>query len=521
MNSAFKTSENSAFPIESYRTLNTFLSEAAERWPDHPAIDEGATKLSWTELDQMSARVSSVLARHGARPGDRVAVCAPKTARTLAGLHGVLKAGCVCVPIDPASPAARAQAVLDDCCAAAIIGSAETLPNLTSVSAPTRISIAERVNNAIPWAEVMSESIIPASTKVQLSDLAYLLYTSGSTGPPKGVMLSHENVSAFATWAAVEFQLSPQDRVASVAPLHFDLSTFDLYSTAWSGATLCIPPALHLSFPTRLTSWLAHERISAMYTVPSLLAMISERGDVKGKTLDNLRLLLFAGEVCPPRLLARLLELLPGVEFANLYGPTETNVCTYERIDRERWDRVSPILIGVPCQGTRALLINENGSAITQEGAAGELFISGPTVALGYWNDAAKSDARFVLRDGKRWCRTGDYAEFDKAGHLVFHGRRDHMVKIHGHRVELGDVETALLSHPKVEEAAVVAMNDELIAFARTSSADLSSDELREHCAIRLPRYMVPIEVNILEVLPHGSTGKIDRLALQRMARHE
>jgi acyl-coenzyme A synthetase/AMP-(fatty) acid ligase len=333
-------------------------------------------------------------------------------------------------------------------------------------------------------------------------------------------MLSHENVSAFATWAAVEFQLAPRDRVASVAPLHFDLSTFDLYSTARSGATLCIPPALHLAFPVRLTDWLATQRITIMYTVPSLLAMIAERGDIKAKKLDDLRLLLFAGEVCPPRLLAGLLDILPQVEFANLYGPTETNVCTFERIDRRHWDRVSPICIGVPCDGTRVLLVDDAGTPVDGNGMAGELLVSGPTVALGYWDDSAKSDVRFIQRAGERWCRTGDFAQFDHTGRLVFHGRRDHMVKIRGHRVELGDIEAALLAHWGVAEAAVVALDEVLVAFARPSGPEISSEELREHCAERLPRYMVPSEVNLLQTMPHGSTGKIDRLALQRMAKH-
>ena len=521
MNSGSRASTNPAFPIASYVTLNQFVSNAAARWPEQPAIIEGNKKLTWAELDQISARISSALLRHGARRGDRVGVCAPKSTRTIAALHGVLKAGCVCVPVDPAAPEARAQAVLSDCTPFAIIGSAEALANLAPVPAHLKLDIADSAAEGMSWQEVMAEPIVPAATDISSADLAYLLYTSGSTGQPKGVMLSHENVSAFATWAAIEFQLSPRDRIASVAPLHFDLSTFDLYSIAWSGATLCIPPALYLSFPPKLTAWMADQQITAMYTVPSLLAMLAERGDVKSKSLDQLRLLLFAGEVCPPRLLARLLELFPRVEFANLYGPTETNVCTYERIDREAWDRVSPISIGVPCQGTRAVLMGDAGKIVSKLGVSGELFISGPTVALGYWNDPVKSQARFVVKDGERWCRTGDYAELDRTGCLVFHGRRDHMVKIHGHRVELGDVESALLAHPAVAEAAVVAVNDELIAFARSENLRLSSDELREHCAVRLPRYMVPSEVNVLDTLPHGSTGKIDRLALQRMAKHE
>ena len=509
-----------AISMQTFRPLNTFLTEAAVRWPDHPALVEGGTTLTWTDLDRSAARVASALVRLGCRPGDRIGVWAPKSARIIAAIHGVLKAGCVCVPIDPASPATRANAVIADCSPRAIIGSTETLKNLDSFLTAARVSIDDGAEQAMSWQQVMSADVVPEMPPRDLSDLAYLLYTSGSTGQPKGVMLSHENVSAFATWAAIEFRLSPSDRVASVAPLHFDLSTFDLYSTAWSGATLHIPPALYLSFPVKLTEWLAAQQITAMYTVPSLLAMIAERGDVKGRNLDELRLLLFAGEVCPPRLLATLLDLLPRVEFANLYGPTETNVCTFERIDRAGWDRVSPVSIGIACEGTRLMLIDDYDKPVGSPGIAGELLVNGPTVAMGYWQDAAKSDARFVHRDGSRWCRTGDYAEYDENGRLVFHGRRDHMVKIRGQRVELGEIESALLSHPAVAEAAVVVNGEVLIAFIRSSETHLSGNDLQEHCASRVPRYMVPAEIRIMQALPHGSTGKIDRVTLQRMARN-
>ena len=211
---------------------------------------------------------------------------------------------------------------------------------------------------------------------------------------------------------------------------------------------------------------------------------------------------------------------MSGVDFANLYGPTETNVCTFERVDREGWDRVSAVSIGVPCDGTRVLLVDASDMPVQEKGIVGELLISGPTVAVGYWGDSAKTSARFIERGGARWCRTGDYAEFGDGGRLVFHGRRDHMVKIRGHRVELGEVESALLTHPGLVEAAVVAVDEVLIAFARSSGSEPSGDDVRQHCARLLPRHMVPVEVRILERLPHGSTGKIDRLALRRMVNH-
>jgi amino acid adenylation domain-containing protein len=501
-------------------TLSHFVRQAAAYYPDRPALVEGEIRLTWADLDRLTNQVASLLLRKGIPKGARVGLAAPKSARIMAAIHGILKAGCVCVPMDPSSPVARMNVILEDCAPAAIFGSAQILSQLAISTSPLKIAVDKGAEDALEWHEIVSGEAVAADVSTERSDLAYLLYTSGSTGQPKGVMLSHGNVGAFAVWAAEEFRLRAEDRVASIAPLHFDLSTFDLYSTAWRGAALYIPPPLFLSFPVKLAEWLENHEITAMYTVPSLLAMIAERGDIKARNLENLRLMLFAGEVCPPKVLSTLLDLLPKAEFANLYGPTETNVCTFERIDRVQWDRVSPISIGVACRDTRLLLIDQDGATVEGTGRAGELWVSGPTVALGYWNDAARN-ARFVERDGSRWYATGDYAEFDESGRLVFHGRRDHMVKIHGHRVELGEVESALLSHSAIVEAAVVVVDGELFAFARPSNGQQpSQSELREHCAGRLPRYMVPNEVSVLASMPHGSTGKIDRLELAKMVKH-
>ncbi|HKV91305.1 MAG TPA: amino acid adenylation domain-containing protein [Candidatus Angelobacter sp.] len=501
--------------------LHHALTEAAAQRGASDAVVFAGKTLSWLELDFFSNRIAGAFRRRGIVTGERVVFFSSKHPLTIAGLYGAMRAGCVCVPLDTGSPASRLRQIVEDCspsfiCYSEDLQSVELKRVLQETSIP-----AQTIQDLLR--ETDAGFSMPSETPLKASGLAYLLYTSGSTGQPKGVMLSHQNVHAFAAWAAREFDLCSNDRVAGVSPLHFDLSTFDLFASALAGATLVLAAAHSLAFPVRLAEWLEQQRITVLYTVPSVLAGLVERGNLAGRKLDCLRLILFAGEPCPPRVLARLLELLPHTEFANLYGPTETNVCTFERIDRNTWDPLGPFSIGRACAGTEVVLIDQDDRLISWPGQIGELVAYGPIVSQGYWHDEERTRLRYQPPAGVplrgRCFRTGDFAELNISGAFVFHGRRDHMVKIRGHRVELGEIEVALCTHPSVAEAAVIVAEERLIAFVCSSTPDLAPQLLLEHCFQRVLRHMVPAEVRILQEMPHGSTGKIDRGTLERMAR--
>jgi amino acid adenylation domain-containing protein len=355
-------------------------------------------------------------------------------------------------------------------------------------------------------------------------DLAYILYTSGSTGEPKGVMLSHRNGLAFSTWAVERFAIAPSDRLSNHAPLHFDLSILDVFAAAQAGATLVLVPTQTALFPATLAQLIVDERLSVWYSVPSALILLLTHVDLGQLGLDHLRLVLFAGEVFPVKYLRQLRTALPQARLVNLYGPTETNVCTYYEVTDIPDDRAEPFPIGRACENTEVFALNETG-ALCREGEVGELYARGATIMQGYWG-RAEDTARVLIRNplqphlDDRAYRTGDLVQLEASGDYRFLGRRDNQVKSRGFRIELGEIETALYNHPGVREAAAVAIPDELIgnriqAFvALHEGADASPSELERFCIGALPRYMVPEQITLRPSLPKTSTGKVDRRAL-------
>ncbi|MDQ3933901.1 MAG: amino acid adenylation domain-containing protein [Actinomycetota bacterium] len=487
--------------------MSAFTLDALPRRadPGAVAISSPEGSLTYAELERDIAHAAGALRELGVEPGDRVAVWAPKSPRTVTMLYAVMRAGAAYVPIDPISPPLRARRVIEDAGCRVLCAdekrACEGVPLLP-------------VDRDLPPADPLHE---PASCE---SDLAYVLYTSGSTGRPKGVMLTHRNALAFVEWTVERFGVGPGDRVSSHAPFHFDLSIFDLYGASLAGASLHLLGPGEEGLGASMAKAIRRERISVWYSVPSALTMLA--GAAAPEQLESLRVVLFAGEVFPVKHLRRLRELAPGATLANLYGPTETNVCTYHVVPDELPPGDRPLPIGRPCENQEVFALDDELRPVP-EGEVGELWVRGPTVMRGYWGDPELTAARLrqnPLHDlfPDPAYRTGDLVRRLPGGEHEFLGRRDHQVKSRGYRIELGEIEAALTSHPAVGEAAVVAVPDDaignrLVAYV-AAGEPLQAMELKRHCAQALPRYMVPGEVVVEEALPHTSTGKIDRQAL-------
>jgi amino acid adenylation domain-containing protein len=516
--------------------LQQLLTDAAQRQPDKPAVRARGRSLTYAELDTRSSQLAHLLRDRGIRRGDRVGLLFPKAVESVAAMLGVLKAGAVYVPLDPHAPARRVSAIASDCGVRALVTTAERLATLPLPSLACAVIIGEAHSSVevrqIPQIRWSALETAPATAPLECSiesDLAYILYTSGSTGQPKGVMLTHRNALTFVDWCAATFRIGPEDRLSNHAPLHFDLSVFDVYNTLGAGATVSLIHEEIAVFPQRLAALLVEHAITVWYSVPSALVYLLLHGDLAARDLDQLRLVLFAGEVFPMKYLRQLADLLPRAELYNLYGPTETNVCTYHRVDRWRLAGMDRLPIGRACANTEVLALDDETQAVPP-GGTGELYVRGPSVTPGYWGDADKSRRALVddPRPGRlaeRLYRTGDVVTVDEQGEYLFVGRRDSQVKSRGYRIELGDVEAALYAHPAVMEAAVVAIPDDdvgsrLRAFVALRAGEaVTAGALQAHCASRVPRYMVPEHIELRAELPRTSTGKTDRTRLATDAR--
>jgi amino acid adenylation domain-containing protein len=358
--------------------------------------------------------------------------------------------------------------------------------------------------------------------------LAYILFTSGSTGKPKGVMLSHANALNFLDWC--DQSLGPwraDDRFASHAPFHFDLSVFDLFASCGAAATLVLVGEALGKDPTGLGDFLATNRITVWYSSPSILAILTEHGKLDCRAIAPPRLVLFAGEVFPIAALRRLRAIWPRAEMWNLYGPTETNVCTAHRVPEAiSPDQTGPFPIGRVCRPLEARVIDASGGDVAA-GDLGELIVSGPGVMRGYFGQPELTEAAFVVdHDGTRWYRTGDLVRDEGDGCFQFHGRRDRMVKKRGYRIELGEIESALYRHDGVDRAGVVAQEGDaglsITAFiALKPSQSRSIIAMKRHCTKYLPHYMIPDSVTFLDDLPATSTDKVDYQRLTALALKE
>jgi amino acid adenylation domain-containing protein len=362
---------------------------------------------------------------------------------------------------------------------------------------------------------------LPAAAAIS-QDLAYILYTSGSTGQPKGVMISHHNALAFVRWCQAYFQPVADDVFSNHAPLHFDLTILDIYVAAMAGAAMVVVPHDASIFPRKLASFIDEHAITIWYSVPSILTTLVLHGNLGPDRLPSLRHVIFAGEVFPTKHLRNLMRLLPHAAFTNLYGPTETNVCTYYRVPPLPEDMSEPIPIGGAIDDVACFAVTENGD-LAGIGEVGELCVRGHTVAYGYWGDAEKTAQSFVVNpvgpEPDRTYRTGDLVRPTARGEFVFLGRKDHQIKSRGYRIEIGDIEAAICAHPDVVECAVIPIPDELIgnrikAVIAAKEGVLTAADLTRHCDGLLPKYMIPEEFELRTVLPRTSTGKVDRQAL-------
>ena len=524
------------------RLLQQWLTTQAERRPDAPALSWKGETISFSELDRLSNRLAWMLAEQGCVRGDRVALLLPKSPMAIAAMLGVLKANCSYTPLDTRNPAARIARVLSalDCRCVLAAGSTHGLLRDALIlqppgqSAPAIGILEAGIDTAPLGARFGLDDLDSLRTDLpeQVNgshDTAHILFTSGSTGTPKGVVITHGNVIHFVDWAVRHFGIGPEDRISGHSPLHFDLSTFDVYGALAAGATLHpIPPEANL-LPQRLVELIRSEALTQWFSVPFILHHMARLDVVEPGSLGSLRRVLWCGERFPTSGLMYWMQRVPQAEFTNLYGPTETTIASsHYRVPHCPSHEREEVPIGRGCDG-EDLLVLDDAMQPVPEGVAGDLYIRGPGLSPGYWRDAERTAAAFIpdpLESGSRLYRTGDLARVDDKGLVLLIGRADTQVKSRGYRIELGEIEAALDSIAVLQESAVVAVETDGLegnvlccAYVPRNGGEIEPTGLREQLAGVLPAYMLPSRWKRLDRLPLNGNGKTDRRALESLWR--
>lgn len=518
-------------------SLPQAIDATAERAPERVAMRCLDASLKYSELAMRSNQLANVLAATGLRRGDRVGIFMDKCLEIPIALHGIMKAGGAYVPLDPAAPIDRFQTVVRDCGIRHVVTAPNKLEPMQSAAQDTSIEYLFGVDSdpaeprwqAMSWKEVYAaQADRGPPVRIVESDLAYIIYTSGSTGQPKGIMHTHASSLSFSRWAAQEYGLRPDDLLSNHAPLHFDLSILDFFAGAVAGCATSIIPEAYTKFPASYCKLIADHRITVLYTVPFALIQLLLRGSMDDHDLGALRWVIFGGEPFSTKHLRELMRRLPQARFDNIYGPAEVNGITHYTVP-DLADTDDAIPIGKIAAQAESLVVDEDGEAVAS-GEPGELLVRTPTMMRGYWGrDDLNEKALFkrsVARDREDvFYRTGDLVTQDPDGTLWFLGRKDRQVKVRGYRIELDEVEAALVAVDDVEEAAAIAIpgiegSQQIVAMVtlKGDAAEATGDTLLGHIKTSLPSYAVPGALTVRKAFPRTRTGKIDRRLLREEA---
>ncbi|MEK4852155.1 amino acid adenylation domain-containing protein [Paenibacillus sp. FSL H7-0756] len=529
--------------------LQHYLICSAERCPERTALYHEGRELTYGGLYRRSLQISDALISAGMLPGETAAICLDKSPQAICAMFGVLFTAGAYIPLDTTySPVQRMLAILESSGTQYLItertnlkkllkeadsGQAEHLRSLHVLLLDEKKAESEddnedgaydckavHVETGQPLRDLQSGRRPPIS-----EDLAYILYTSGSTGVPKGVMITHLNARTFIDWCCSYFKPEEQDRFSAVAPFHFDLAVFDIFVPVAVGATLILLGTEVIQHPSRFLAAVRQERISWIYTVPSLWNAVVKYARFPEGGLPSLRGVLFAGEVLQPKLLLRMMELLPRADFYNLYGLIETNVCTCYPLTAQQIIRDAPVPIGYPCGNTGVVVITADGR-LASSGEEGEICVRGSIVMKGYYRNPQLTEQSFRRVPpewglGDRLYCTGDMATVDEDGALVLIGRRDAMIKRSGFRVELPEIERVLHELEMILHAIVVDIPDSegypliCAAVIVQDAGSFTVLGLKQAVGKRLPGYMVPDLVHVYDCFPAGGSGKVDRQQLK------
>lgn len=492
------------------------LEDTTNRFPNKIAFEDINGSVTYQEFTQNSKKIGTKLAKIN-QINKPIAIFIDKSISCLEAMMGILYSGNFYTVLDVKSPEERIHHIFDTLEPIAIITNEKNAEKARKLDFTGEILLLEDLLNT-NIEEITLKSI---EEEIIDTDPMYILFTSGSTGIPKGTVISHRSVLAYATWVKETFDITEDTKFGSQTPFYFSMSVTDVFATILTGATLYIISKMYFSFPVKLLEYLKEKEINTIYWVPSALCIVANLGALEEVLLPNLKKVLFAGEVMPMKQLNIWREKFPNVMFANLYGPTETtDICTYYIVDRN-FENTETLPIGKHCNNCDVLIIKEDGTK-AKTGEEGELCARGSFLALGYYNNPEKTKTVFVQNPlntayPETIYKTGDIVKENETGEIVYISRKDFQIKHMGYRIELGEIETAINCIDGIISCACIYddINSKIVLFYQGNK--LKEKDLLEQAKEKLPNYMCPNEIHCIEKMPYNANGKIDRKKLKDM----
>ena len=493
-----------------------YLEDTAKKYPEKLAISDGNKEITFSQWRNEALCIARAIKEKVNQTKIPVLIYLPKSTDILVAFAGVLYSGNFYTPTDVKFPFPKVNSILECLQPKLIISDKKSAQKLIENGIPENkflfiedINLQEEAENS----EELLNQIID-------TDLAYVLFTSGSTGVPKGVAISQRSIMDYIDWLIDEFDITEKEVIANQAPFYFDNSILDIYLCMSQGATLYITPEKKFLFVSNLLEYLESKKVNMIFWVPSALVAVANSGLLGKHDLSNIKKVLFCGEVMPNKQLNVWRKELPEAIYANLYGPTEiTDVCAYYRVNREFADD-EPLPIGNACKNTDIILLDDNNEKIEEADKIGELCVRGTSLSVGYFSNEEKTKQVFIQNPLNPYYKeliycTGDLAHYNEYGEIMFDGRKDFQIKHRGYRIELGEIETAILGLEDIETACCVydnAKQEIVLFYVGTEEADRKY--IRKKLVNQLPSYMFPTGYYKLEKLPYNDNGKIDRKEL-------
>ncbi len=491
-----------------FETLHQALEHGAKHFPNKMAFKSDRFGFTYGAANDLANKLAALLLKEGLLKGQKVGVLTARNAYSPIAVYGCLKAGGVVVPIDPEAPISRIQYISNDCEINYLITEEQFRPIVSKLGLPALQVIG--LDGLFSWEAIQEFPLVEVNEEVNRDDEAYIMYTSGTTGAPKGIVHTHYSGLSYARLSSDLYAITGEDVIMNHSPLHFDMSTFGYFTAPYSGASTYILPKMYSSFPASLAALLEKECFTILYCVPLILLQLLKSGTLATKDLSKVRWILFGGEPLPVDSFNQLVEVFDSATFSNVYGPAEVNQCTYYNTSEKVKELSIPL--GKIWSETEALVVDESDN-ILPRGEIGELLIHSVTMMKAYNNNEQLTNKSVIEYNDKLFYKTGDLVVVQEDGNYYFVGRKDRQVKIKGSRVELTSVDQMILQYPNVEQAVsfiVEGNNENELQSVYTSKTPIEPTDLLMFLREHLPKYAVPRTIRQIEELPRTPAGKID-----------